>query len=70
MTNSPDKLRPASLEEVADALSYALRFNRGKRIHSADEAMSRITAGKLIEHLQVSGFVIMKKPALEGHGQR
>ena len=70
MTDAPDQLRPASGEEVAAALTYALRFKDGKRVRSADELMAQITADRLIEHLRLSGFVVMKTPPLEGHGQR
>jgi hypothetical protein len=68
MIETPDTLHPASPQEVADALSFALRFNRGKRDHGADDAMSRITADRLIEHLRMCGFVVMKRPGLGGHG--
>jgi hypothetical protein len=53
-------LRPASAEEIATALSFALRYDGRKRVHDADDAMARITAERLVQHLQRSGFVIMK----------
>lgn len=59
-----DKLapRPASPEEIATSLAFALRYNGRKRVHDADEVMARITADRLVRHLAASGFVIMKAP--------
>jgi hypothetical protein len=54
-------LRPP--EEIASALSFALRYDGRKRVHDAADAMARITAERLVRHLQQSGFVIMKSPA-------
>lgn len=56
-------LTPADLDDVQQSLAFALRFQGRKRIHSADEAMARIIAERLVEHLRRSGFVIMKRPA-------
>jgi hypothetical protein len=40
-----------------------LRYNGRKRVHDAADVMARITAERLVRHLQQSGFVIMKSPA-------
>jgi hypothetical protein len=61
MTDDP-RLRPATIEEVADSLSFALRYDGRKRVHHADDAMARITADRLVQHLRRSGFVILKRP--------
>jgi hypothetical protein len=37
------------------------------RVHQADEYMAQIAAEKIVEHLEQSRFVVMKKPALGGH---
>jgi hypothetical protein len=67
MENQPP-LRPATRDEVRDSLGYALRFNRsGKAHHHASEMMARIAADVLVDHLELSGFVIMKKPPLKPH---
>ena len=58
----PAPLRPATQDEIAHALAFALRYNGRKRVHDADDAMSRITAERLVRHLEASGFVIMKAP--------
>ena len=61
--NNTAPLRPASADEIVAALSFALRYNGRKRVHDAADAMARITAERLVRHLQQSGFVIMKAPA-------
>ena len=33
-------------------------------MHDADEVMARITAERLVEHLERSGYVVMHKPLL------
>lgn len=65
-------LTPASAQDVADALAFALRFQGRKRTHNADELMSAIVARRLVEHLERSGFVVMKRPPIGGsapHGR-
>ena len=56
-------LRPATSDEIAESLAFALRYEGKRRVHDADTAMGRITAERLVRHLQRSGFVIMKMPA-------
>jgi hypothetical protein len=55
-------LRPATPAEVADALAYALRFDGRRRVRDAEPAMARIAAERLVEHLQLAGFIILKRP--------
>ena len=62
MIDDPSKLRVATVDELADTLCYALRFNGRKRAHTGDEYMAQITAERLIEHLRLSGYVVRKKP--------
>ena len=62
-----DKLTPASPDDIAETLAFALRFQGRKRVHNADEIMSEILAKRLVEHLERSGFVVMKRPPLGGH---
>jgi hypothetical protein len=62
MPETPDH-RPASPEDVANALAFALRYEGRKRVNHADEMMARITAERLVRHLSASGFVVMKMPA-------
>ncbi len=65
MTDDP-KLTPATQEDLAQSLAFALRFEGRKRVHNADLFMAEITARRLVEHLRLSGFVVMKKPCVEG----
>ena len=48
--------------------SAAPRFNGRKRVHDAAEAMARITAERVVEHLERSGYVVMCKPPLGERG--
>jgi hypothetical protein len=45
-----------------DDLANALRFDGQRRTHRADEIMAEIVAKRLVEHLERSGFVVMKRP--------
>ena len=55
------QLRPASPDEIAESLSFALRYEGRKRVHQTDDAMARITPDRLVRHLERSGFVLMKR---------
>jgi hypothetical protein len=66
MSEAADILARATPEDLADALAFALRFHGKKRRHDADEIMSAIVARRLVEHLERSGFVVMKKPSIAG----
>ncbi len=61
------QLRPATAQEIADSPSFALRYDGRKRVHQADEFMARITAERLVQHLERSGFVLMKQPPAPAH---
>jgi hypothetical protein len=62
MTNTPT-LRPATADEIAETLAFALRFEGRKRVRYAGEIMAEITADRLVAHLERSGYVVMKKPS-------
>ena len=57
-----ETLRPATTAEIAESIAFALRYDGRKRVHHADEMMARITAERLVKHLQSSGFVVMRLP--------
>jgi hypothetical protein len=44
----------------ADILDLALRFQGRKRVHNVDVLMSAIVAKRPVEHLERSGFTVMK----------
>jgi hypothetical protein len=53
---------PRHTGRVANALSFALRYQGRKRVHHADDTVARITAERIVQHLEASGFVLMKGP--------
>ena len=61
MTDLKD-LRLAKPEDVAQAIEFSLQFSGRKRMHDASGMMARIVAERLVEHLEMSGFVVLRKP--------
>jgi len=55
-------LRPASRDEVKAIVSYALRYLRGKRVHTADDVMAEVTSERITDLVEQSGMVVMKRP--------
>ena len=54
-------LHPATVSEIEDTLSFALRYDGRKRVHTADNVMARVTAERLTRYLQQSGYVLMRR---------
>ena len=65
MTDEP--LRPADPDAIRDALAFALRYDGRRRVTTGDEFMAKITAERLVRHLELSGFVVMRGPPRQGH---
>jgi hypothetical protein len=63
MPDDLQQLRPARPDEIAESLSFALRYDGRRRVHTRDILMARITAERLVVHLERSGFVLMKRPS-------
>jgi hypothetical protein len=63
----PGDLTPASPDDIADTLAFALRFEGRKRTNDADDLMAGLVAKRLVKHLERSGFVILKRPPSSGH---
>jgi hypothetical protein len=61
--NDDTKARPATPEELAEALSFALRFNGRKQFPQSHALMARVTAEHLVEHLTRCGFEVTKRAA-------
>jgi hypothetical protein len=59
------RFTPATPDDLADALDFALRFDGRKRKHDA-AMMAAIVAKRLVEHLDRAGFVVMKRPPAVG----
>jgi hypothetical protein len=53
---------PPRPKEVAEALSFALRFKGRRPFPQANSLMAEITAAHLAEHLQRCGFLVLKGP--------
>jgi len=62
----PSRLDPANLaaatpEEIAEVLSYALRYDeRGKPRRGGWDFAAGLAAERLAEHMRRSGFVVMR----------
>jgi hypothetical protein len=69
MTEPDPKLTPAEPDDLASALSFALRFEGRKSQHDSDRLNADIVAKRLVRHLEKAGYVVMKKPPLGGHDQ-
>jgi hypothetical protein len=67
---TPEQLSPAASQEIADAIAFALRYSGRKRVNDSSEMMAAIVAKRLVEHLGRSGFVVMKRPPLNGSAPR
>jgi hypothetical protein len=67
MPEPPHTLRPATIDELEQALAHALRFDGRKAFKVSGEMMAKITAAHLAEQLRRSGFVVMKAPPAPSH---
>jgi hypothetical protein len=63
------KLTPATPDDLAESLSFALRFEGRKSKHDSDRLNADIVAKRLVRYLDKAGYVVMKKPSLGGHDQ-
>jgi hypothetical protein len=70
MNSPPESLTPASAVEIADAIAFALRYSGRKRVNDSSEMMAAIVAKRLVQHVERSGFVVMKRPPLSGSAPR
>ena len=55
-------LHRAEPDDLVQTLAFALRHQGRKRVDTAGLAMARITAERLVDHLEACGFVVMRKP--------
>jgi hypothetical protein len=69
MTEPEQELTPAEPDDLANSLSFALRFEGRKSQHDADRLNADIVAKRLVRYLDKAGYVVMKKPSLGGHDQ-
>jgi hypothetical protein len=66
MPNSDEKLTPASPEDIADTVAFALLFSGRKRVHDSDRMTASIAAQRIVRHLDKCGYVLMKRPFVGG----
>ncbi len=58
-------LCPATRDELRDTLDHVLRYGRsGHPRRYTSDAMARIAADVLVDHLERSGFVAIKPPSV------
>ncbi len=63
-----EALRPAAPQEVAESLSYALRFGAdGKPRRTGTEHLAPLAAAQLVRHLESARFVVMRRPPARPH---
>ncbi len=61
-----EQLTPASRDDLAQAIAFALQVRGRKRIRTAGDIMATLTAERIAEHLEDAGFIIMRKPPAVG----
>jgi len=62
--------RPATREELTEALSFALRFGAdGKPRRTGHEFLASLAAAQLTDHLMRSRFRILREPPVPAHGR-
>ena len=66
MNATMEPLTPAAPQEIADAIAFALRYSGRKRVNDAGEMMAAMVAKRLVEHLRMSGYVVMQRPPAGG----
>jgi hypothetical protein len=64
MTEPEQKLTPATPDDLADSLSFALRFEGRKSQHDSDRLNADIVAKRLVRYLDKARYVVRKKPRL------
>jgi len=68
MISMPDEpLTPADPEDLRQALAHALTFDGRRQFKTSGEMMAKITAEHLARHLELAGFVVMRRPPRQGH---
>jgi len=66
MSADDQTLSPAKPEDVVNSLAFALRYSGRKRVNDAGEMMAAMVAKRLVEHLRMSGYVVMQRPPAGG----
>jgi hypothetical protein len=64
----PADLRPATPEDLAEALAYALRYRGRTRVRDSGEITACIVAERLVEQSRAIG--LRRHETAAGHGHR
>ncbi len=65
-----ETLTPAARRDLEICLSLGLTSGRALARSQAAEVTAKVVAERLVEHVERSGFVIMRKPiAMDGAGE-
>ena len=55
-------MEEANPDDIAQTLAFALLYSGRKRARDSETMMADIVAKRLVEHLNRSGFVVMRRP--------
>jgi hypothetical protein len=55
-------MEEATPDDVAQTLAFALLYSGRKRTRDSETMIADIVAKRLVEHLNRSGFVVMRRP--------
>jgi len=67
MPDDLEGLRPADPDDVRQSIEFALSFDGKRRFRHADGLAAAITADHLVRHLEMAGYVVMKRPPRKPH---
>ena len=60
-------MEEANPDDVPQTLAFALLYSGRKRARDSETMMADIVAKRLVEHLNRSGFVVMRRPERAPH---
>jgi hypothetical protein len=63
-----EKLTLADPQDLADVIAFAVKFSGRKRVHDSDAFMARITADRIVRHLEQARYVVIMRPPIGGGG--
>jgi hypothetical protein len=67
MDQPPQKLLPTTRDDVLGSIEYAMKFRQGKATRASLDVAVSALAEMVLEHLELSGYVIMRRPPRAGH---
>ncbi len=61
------RLLTTTRDEVLQSIEFSMKFNRGKPTRAALDVAVHTLAQMVIDHLELSGYVIMRRPPRAPH---